>query len=103
MVNKKERFNKNPKSSFFLSVGLIVLLTSCNNNSNKKEKIPETKIQHGIVFYEEGRFGGWPANNGIWSWDNEILVGFVVADHKEKTGHTYEPLTASNKYARSKD
>ncbi|UCE05363.1 MAG: hypothetical protein JSW07_17370, partial [bacterium] len=30
-----------------------------------------------IVFDEPGRFGGWPANNGIWSWDDEIVVGFV--------------------------
>ncbi len=31
-----------------------------------------------IVFKEAGRFGGWPANHGIWSWGNEILVGFEV-------------------------
>lgn len=29
-----------------------------------------------IVAKEDGRFGGWPANNGAWSWGNEILVGF---------------------------
>ena len=22
------------------------------------------------VFYEKGRFAGWPANNGIWQWGN---------------------------------
>jgi len=31
-----------------------------------------------IVYKEAGRFGGWPANHGIWSWGNEILVGFEV-------------------------
>ena len=34
------------------------------------------EMQHVAVYEEEGRFGGWPANHGIWSWDNEILVGF---------------------------
>jgi len=28
------------------------------------------------VYRRRGRYGGWPANHGIWSWDNEILVGF---------------------------
>jgi len=35
-----------------------------------------------FVFQEAGRFGGWPANNGIWSWDNEILVGFHLNYYK---------------------
>jgi len=39
--------------------------------------------RHVIVFGEPGRFGGWPANHGIWSWGNEILVGFSVGTHKE--------------------
>ncbi len=28
------------------------------------------------VYSEPGRFGGWPANHGIWAWGNEIVVGF---------------------------
>lgn len=34
--------------------------------------------QHGIVWRESGRYGGWPANHGIWSWDDEIVVGFTA-------------------------
>jgi hypothetical protein len=30
---------------------------------------------------ETGRFGGWPANHGIWSWGDEILVGFSAGYH----------------------
>ncbi|MCK5102856.1 MAG: hypothetical protein KAR17_08570, partial [Cyclobacteriaceae bacterium] len=41
------------------------------------------KPKHVTVYFEEGRFGGWPANNGIWSWDNEILVGFSSGYHKD--------------------
>jgi hypothetical protein len=29
-----------------------------------------------VVYQENGRFAGWPANHGIWSWGDEILVGF---------------------------
>lgn len=28
------------------------------------------------IYKEPGRFAGWPANYGIWSWGNEVLVGF---------------------------
>jgi len=35
-------------------------------------------VRHLKVFHEAGRFAGWPANNGIWQWDNEILVGFSL-------------------------
>ena len=31
---------------------------------------------------EEGRYGGWPANHGIWNWGNEILVGFELGYFK---------------------
>ena len=48
-------------------------------------------VKHVKVYYQPGRYGGWPANNGIWSWGNEILVGLVGGHHKEKTGHTIDP------------
>jgi hypothetical protein len=63
----------------------------------------DDNIHHGIIFYEDGQFGGWPANHGIWSWGNEILVGFIQAEYREARGlHTYDPKTARVKYARSK-
>jgi hypothetical protein len=31
---------------------------------------------HVKVYYEAGRFGGWPANHGMWCWGDEILVGY---------------------------
>jgi hypothetical protein len=40
-------------------------------------------LQHVMVYHEPGRFGGWPANHGIWSWGNEILVGFSAGDYKD--------------------
>jgi hypothetical protein len=39
---------------------------------------------HGMVYHEKGRFGGWPANHGIWSWGDEILVGFSAGYHQDR-------------------
>src|SRR6516165_6385537 len=36
-----------------------------------------------MVYHQKGRFGGWPANHGIWSWGDEILVGFSAGYHKD--------------------
>ncbi|NLV45511.1 MAG: exo-alpha-sialidase [Candidatus Hydrogenedentes bacterium] len=38
---------------------------------------------HVKVYYEAGRYGGWPANHGIWSWGDEILVGFSRGYYKD--------------------
>ena len=43
--------------------------------------------KHVVVYHEEGRFGGWPANNGIWSWGDEILVGITKGYFKHKKHH----------------
>ena len=40
-------------------------------------------IEHVMVYHEPRRFGGWPANHGIWSWGDEILVGFSAGDFKD--------------------
>jgi hypothetical protein len=39
--------------------------------------------RHVKVYAEPGRFGGWPANHGIWSWGDEILVGFSAGYFKD--------------------
>ncbi len=41
-----------------------------------------TDVEHVMVSYEAGRFSGWPANHGIWSWGDEILVGFTEGAYK---------------------
>jgi hypothetical protein len=62
----------------------------------------EKGIQHIKVYYQEGRFAGWPANNSIWNWGDEILVGFIEGEFMESAGfHTYNRESARNKYARS--
>lgn len=41
-------------------------------------------LEHVVVYHEPGRFGGWPANSGVWSWGNEIVVGFALGYYQEK-------------------
>lgn len=90
-----------PDNGYLLPV--LLWLCSCTGSPPAKEIETEGNVSHGIVFYEEGRFAGWPANHGIWAWGDEILVGFVAASHQEKSGHTYDVSTARDKYARSLD
>jgi hypothetical protein len=44
-------------------------------------------VQHFPVYAIPGRFGGWPANHGIWSWGDEILVGFSAGYYQKREGH----------------
>lgn len=48
-------------------------------------------VENTTVYREPGRFGGWPANNGIWSWGDEILVGFSLGYFKKvESGHAID-------------
>lgn len=37
---------------------------------------PPSIIKHVTAYSEPGRFVGWPANHGAWSWGDEFLVCF---------------------------
>ena len=50
-------------------------------NQCADEKAPA--VHHVDVYRVPGRFGGWPANHGIWSWGNEILVGFSAGTMRD--------------------
>jgi BNR repeat-like domain len=61
--------------------------------------------RHGFVFQRKGRFGGWPANGGVWSWGSEIVVAFTMGYHQEKRDEHSVDRTKQNIVAlgRSKD
>lgn len=42
-----------------------------------------SEVEHVKVYYEPGKFAGWPANHGIWIWGDEILVGFSRGTYKD--------------------
>ncbi len=48
-----------------------------------RPKIDAASTKHVQVYYQPGRFGGWPANHGAWSWGNEILVGLSAGYYKD--------------------
>lgn len=59
-----------------------------------------------VVYWKSGRYAAWPANHGIWSWGNEILVGFEVGYFKRR-GPDAHPISherpAEDLLARSLD
>ncbi len=63
-------------------------------------------VKNTVVFQEPERFAGWPANNGIWSWGDEILCGFSAGYHKDlgPKRHAIDRERAEHHWlARSKD
>ena len=47
----------------------------------------QTQAKHVIVYSEAGKFCGFPANAGAWSWASEILAGvWVVGIRGEGAG-----------------
>ncbi len=62
-------------------------------------------VKNVTVYKESGRFGGWPANNGIWVWGNEIVVGFIQGYFKNnERGHAIDGQQPELlRYARSTD
>lgn len=61
-------------------------------------------IDHVIVHKEDGHFLGWPANNGIWKWDDgELLVGFTRGEWYERSGHNISNENRESWLARSQD
>ena len=69
-------------------------------------QIVEKNVKHVKVFYEPGMYGGWPANYGIWSWGDEILVGFEKAFYENrgpKSHNMDQTKPRSAVFARSMD
>ena len=71
---------------------IIVSLLLLSVNSIEAQSVKRAK--NVIVASEPGKFFGWPANNGVWSWDGgrEILVGYTYGDFMEQKGHNIKGL-----------
>lgn len=78
-----------------LAIGLILSLPAAWSQEPIDAVHTEAAIQ-------EGKFHGWPANNGAWIWENEILVGYAQGDHEVAPGHNYKG-EMSVMLSRSKD
>ena len=62
-------------------------------------------VKNVVVYKQQGRFGGWPANHGMWAWGDEIVVGFEAGHYKySETSHAIDySRPAEHLLARSVD
>lgn len=84
-----------------LLVSAIIMLAGA---AAAQEQLPG--VQNGEVQFGEGRFGGWPANGGIWNWGDEIVTVFTLGyfDPESRSGHPIKRDMPSGKMqARSLD
>ncbi|MHC4645695.1 MAG: sialidase family protein [Planctomycetota bacterium] len=78
------------KSIVITAVVELVLIGGCTSLVKSPPFSELTELEHVIVFGESDRFAAWPANNGVWIWGDEILVGFTHGTYKVKDGHDIE-------------
>ncbi len=68
-------------------LALLIVSTSLSlasgGNLPGEPMLTARDVTHVKVYYEKGRFGGWPANHGVWRWGNEILVGYSRGYYKD--------------------
>lgn len=67
---------------FTMRASFIAILIAMADVAGATAQAPAFK--HVKVYAEPGRYGGWPANHGIWSWGDEILVGFSAGHYKDR-------------------
>jgi hypothetical protein len=86
------------QKSFVITAGSFISLPILGEIYISPEQINDKKINHITVAAEKGRFYGWPANNGLWKWDNgkEIMVGFTNGPFEEHDGHNIGKPQRSN-------
>ena len=70
---------------YILPALILLSILSCKKPATPNENATSEQkgTKHIEVYYEEGRFGGWPANFGAWSWGDELLVGFARGHYKD--------------------
>jgi hypothetical protein len=54
----------------------VSLVGHCSHADDPVRPAAAAGVRHVKVYAVAGRFGGWPANHGLWAWGDEILVGF---------------------------
>ncbi|MCA9062411.1 MAG: exo-alpha-sialidase [Planctomycetaceae bacterium] len=89
-----------PASRILLAFLTITLWIPCSQAQ------PGHVLQHQIVYQHDGHFAGWPANNGIWNWGDEIVVGFTLGHYRKNPdgGHDIDrERPSTTRQARSRD
>ena len=77
-----------PAANAAADAHLIVGIPAETAGQPKAVALPAVHLaakQNITVFKEPGRYGGWPANHGLWQWGDELVAGFEVAWFKHAT------------------
>lgn len=88
---------------FCLSILMLPVVCICLAVSVKAD---DSDVERVKIYHRKGRFGGWPANHGIWSWNDEILVGFSAGHHQDLGAARHNinrEMPEEHLFARSKD
>lgn len=57
-----------------------------------------TAKENVIIYKESGRYGGWPANQGLWQWGDELVLGFTATYYKDaKNDHRIDRTMPSHR------
>src|SRR5262249_15379064 len=83
-----DRFNPMPVRFSRPSKVLCLAAALCAASAAESPRV----LRHVVVYSVAGRYGGWPANHGVWSWGDEIVVGFSAAWYQwlEPDRHPYD-------------
>ncbi len=86
MALRETRIRERPSHVSILArmQAMALVLFGLTVPSSVRASEPPSVVRHVIVYAEPGRFAGWPANHGIWSWGDEILVGFSRGTYKDR-------------------
>jgi hypothetical protein len=80
------------RNGIFIGICIPLFCSPLRGADDSSPAVSPTVIaKHVNVFAEPSRFGGWPANFGVWSWGNEILVGFA-AGHSKNNGPGFHAI-----------
>ncbi len=93
-------------TSSYLALAALTAITTAAGAAEEGE-VTVTDVRHVTVYFEAERFAGWPANGGVWQWDDEILVGFSrgwLGNPEGETSHLIDRTRPTdNMLARSLD
>ena len=56
-----------------------LVIDSSGESSATRVTVQPASKENVVIFNEPGRYGGWPANHGLWQWGDELVAGFEVA------------------------
>jgi hypothetical protein len=96
MINRKTFLKQ---SGLALATGILSgrLTPGTHRRAPRGAALAVPGVRHVTVAAREGRFLGWPANNGLWAWEGgrELLVGFSEGEYVLQEGHNVGPRIES--------